>query len=42
MTTSNDKSKDTPNKIETDGGVIKETDAMGREIFWQDMGRPND
>lgn len=27
---------------ETDGGIIKETDAMGREKFWEDMGRPND
>jgi hypothetical protein len=28
--------------IETDGGQIKETDAMGREKFWEDIGRPND
>jgi hypothetical protein len=28
--------------IETDGGTIKETDAMGREKFWEDLGRPND
>ena len=27
---------------ETDGGQIKETDSMGREIFWEDIGRPND
>ena len=27
---------------ETDGGQIKETDAMGREKFWEDIGRPND
>ena len=29
-------------QIETDGGTIKETDAMGREKFWEDLGRPND
>lgn len=29
-------------QIETDGGQIKETDAMGREKFWEDIGRPND
>jgi len=28
--------------IETDGGQIKETDSMGREKFWEDLGRPND
>jgi len=28
--------------IETDGGHIKETDQMGREKFWEDLGRPND
>ena len=28
--------------IETDGGTIKETDAMGREKFWEDLGRPDD
>lgn len=28
--------------VETDGGIIKETDAMGREKFWEDLGRPND
>lgn len=28
--------------IQTDGGVIKETDAMGREKFWEDLGRPDD
>lgn len=27
-------------EIATDGGEIKETDAMGREIFWIDIGRP--
>ena len=31
---------DIPNKLETDGGVIKETDAAGREKFWEDIGRP--
>ena len=25
---------------QTDGGQIEETDAMGREKFWEDMGRP--
>lgn len=35
-------SKEPSIKIETDGGVIKETDAMGREKFWEDLGRPND
>ena len=30
------------NLINTDGGQIKETDAMGREKFWEDLGRPND
>jgi len=29
-------------QLETDGGQIKETDAMGREKFWEDLGRPND
>ena len=28
--------------IETDGGTVKEADAMGREKFWEDIGRPND
>ena len=28
--------------IKTDGGQIIETDAMGREKFWEDIGRPND
>jgi hypothetical protein len=28
--------------ILTDGGNIKETDAMGREKFWEDLGRPSD
>jgi len=27
---------------QTDGGTIPETDAMGREKFWEDMGRPNE
>jgi hypothetical protein len=27
-------------KIENESVQIKETDAMGREIFWQDAGRP--
>jgi hypothetical protein len=29
-------------QIQTDGGTIKETDQMGREKFWEDIGRPND
>jgi hypothetical protein len=28
--------------IQTDGGKIEETDQMGREKFWEDMGRPDD
>jgi hypothetical protein len=35
-------SKEPSTNIETDGGMIKETDAMGREKFWEDLGRPND
>jgi len=27
-------------EIQTDGGQVKETDAMGREKFWEDIGRP--
>jgi hypothetical protein len=27
-------------QIQTDGGQIKETDQMGREKFWEDIGRP--
>jgi hypothetical protein len=26
----------------TDGGYIIETDQMGREKFWEDLGRPED
>jgi len=26
--------------LETESSPIKETDNMGREIFWEDMGRP--
>jgi hypothetical protein len=29
-------------EIQTDGENIKETDAMGREKFWEDLGRPDD
>jgi hypothetical protein len=29
-------------QINTDGGQIIETDQMGREKFWEDLGRPND
>lgn len=28
--------------IETDGGQIAETDSIGREKFWEDLGRPDD
>ena len=27
---------------QSESGPIKETDAMGREIFWNDLGRPSD
>lgn len=27
-------------KIENESAPIKETDSIGREIFWQDAGRP--
>ena len=42
MTESENKLNDIPNKIETNGGQIKETDAMGREKFWEDIGRKDD
>lgn len=35
-------SKDRLTHTETDGGKIVETDAMGREKFWEDLGRPDD
>lgn len=31
-----------PEETPMDGGKIIETDAMGREKFWEDLGRPND
>ena len=37
-----EKSKEPLSQIQTDGGVIKETDQMGREKFWEDIGRPDD
>jgi hypothetical protein len=37
-----EKSKEPSIQINTDGGVIKETDQMGREKFWEDLGRPDD
>jgi hypothetical protein len=37
-----EKSKVPSNQVETDGGKIVETDQMGREKFWEDLGRPND
>ncbi len=29
-------------EIQTESTPIKETDAMGREKFWEDLGRPDD
>jgi hypothetical protein len=29
-----------PEKIEYEGSAIYVTDAMGREVFWLDAGRP--
>ena len=29
-------------KSQSESGPIKETDAMGREIFWNDLGRLSD
>jgi hypothetical protein len=29
-------------KCETESTPIKITDNMGREIFWEDIGRPNE
>ena len=29
-------------QVPTDGGQIKETDQIGREKFWEDIGRPDD
>lgn len=34
-------SKNTWTEIQTNGGKIIETDAMGREKFWEDLGRPD-
>ena len=42
MTESKKQSEQSYNEIKTDGGIIIETDAMGREKFWKDLGRPND
>ena len=28
--------------FQNESGDIKDTDAMGREKFWEDLGRPND
>ena len=30
------------NELFTESAQIKETDAMGREIFWEDIGRKDD
>lgn len=27
--------------VQTDGGSIIDTDSMGREKFWEDLGRPD-
>lgn len=37
-----EKSKNQSTEIQTDGGKIIETDAMGKEKFWEDLGRPDD
>ena len=37
-----EKSKEPSIQISTDGGKIVETDQMGREKFWEDLGRPDD
>ena len=37
-----DNSRDPLIHTQTDGGAIKETDQMGREKFWEDLGRPDD
>ena len=37
MINSKEKSNEIPNEINTDGGTIKETDAAGREKFWEDI-----
>ena len=29
-------------EVLTDGGKIIDTDNMGREKFWEDLGRPNE
>ena len=34
------KKSNEPSEIQTDGGEIKDNDAMGREKFWEDLGRP--
>jgi len=35
--------QESPKEFEynTDGGSIPEKDAMGREKFWEDLGRPD-
>lgn len=42
MTELKKQSEQLTDKIKTDGGRIIDTDAMGREKFWEDIGRPND
>ena len=37
-----EESKNWLKSIPTDGEPIIETDSMGREKFWEDLGRPND
>ena len=29
-------------KVETESSPMPQLDAMGREKFWEDLGRPND
>ena len=35
-----EKLNNTSTEIKTDGEKILETDSMGREKFWEDLGRP--
>jgi hypothetical protein len=29
-------------EVKTDGECVEETDAIGRERFWEDIGRPDE
>jgi hypothetical protein len=42
MNSLNQKLNEYPEETPTDGGKVKEIDQMGREKFWEDLGRPND